>query len=144
MLLLESGKEIIISGVFSFFPLDKEYSLKKNVESSKNEKAAWVNCGVCCRGWAGERGLQSSFPFPVGVAGALGLGDRWSEWLCWGGEAKQGVLIIGFRTSVWEFNRCPGHLGLSVSCPDSQSHCSNLTPYGKTVTERGENILLHF
>lgn len=68
---------------------------------------------------AQDCGVQKTAPpFCVRVAGVPSVGDRWSQSLCWGGEAEQGVLIIGFRTLVPEFNRCPGHLGLSVSCPE--------------------------
>lgn len=74
------------------------------------------HCGVLVAGR--EAGATEFFLTRTSVQGN-GLGGQVvREWWCWGQESGQSVLIIDFRTSVWEFNRCPGQLDLSVSCPD--------------------------
>lgn len=42
------------------------------------------------------------------------------------GGGEQDIFTIGFRTLVQDFNRCPGHLGVSVSWPSSETHNSNI------------------
>lgn len=56
-------------------------------------------------GWKG--GVQRASLLSLGVAGMLSLGHRESQGVCWGGEAGQIVLSLGFRTRVQELNRCP-------------------------------------
>lgn len=67
------------------------------------------------------------------------LGHRESRGLCWGGEARQIVLSLGFRTWVQELSRCPDTW---VSCA-GQSVSSCVLPYEKVLGWGMGNTQIH-
>lgn len=83
-----------------------------------------MHCGKVSPGWKG--GVQRASLLSLGVAGMPSFGHRESQGVCWGGEAGQIVLSLGFRTQVQERNRCPDTWV-------SQSVLSCILPYGKLL-----------
>lgn len=78
-----------------------------------------MQCPVGQRVDIGEVAGASELPCQcVGGQGTSLRGQVAREWWCWSQEAGRGVLIIGFRTWVQEFNRYPSQPALPVSCPD--------------------------
>lgn len=75
-------------------------------------------------GWKG--GVQRASLLSLGVTGVPSFGHRESQGVCWGGEAGQIVLRLGFRTQVQDS-------WVSQSAVAGQSVLPCILPYGKVL-----------
>lgn len=66
------------------------------------------------------------------------------EWWGWGRGAGQGVLIIGFRALVGQFNRCPSQLDRPSAVCTNSGIILTFTYFGKTgMGEREESVRIY-
>lgn len=83
-----------------------------------------MHCGKVSPEWKG--GVRRASLLSLGVTGVPSFGHRESQGVCWGGEAGQIVLSLGFRTQVQD-------TWVSQSAVAGQSVLSCILPYGKVL-----------